>query len=146
MGLCFVSFAFEACLYCPRAEHILYLFAAPTINHNSAALRVCDSDRTADEDTEQIELFVITAYPNTRMPAIIRQHREWQVENGIPPSALLFYWIFPSFFLLTAFILKVSESSSCIDSRRSQRRGQNKNRKDEVRVKGGTSWHADSER
>lgn len=28
-------------------------------------------DRTADEDTEQIELFVITAYPNTGMPAII---------------------------------------------------------------------------
>lgn len=30
-----------------------------------------------------------------------RQHWEWQVENGIPPSALLFYWIFPSLFLLT---------------------------------------------
>lgn len=30
-----------------------------------------ERDRTADEDTEQIELFVITAYPNTGMPAII---------------------------------------------------------------------------
>lgn len=32
---------------------------------------MCERDGTADEDTEQIELFVITAYPNTRMPAII---------------------------------------------------------------------------
>lgn len=24
-----------------------------------------------------------------------RQHWEWQVENGIPPSAPSFYWIFP---------------------------------------------------
>lgn len=32
---------------------------------------MCERDRTADEDTEQIELFVITAYPNTGMPAII---------------------------------------------------------------------------
>lgn len=32
------------------------------------------------------------------------QHWEWQVENGIPPSAQLFYWIFsPVFILLTAF-------------------------------------------
>lgn len=30
-----------------------------------------ERDRTADEDKEQIELFVIAAYPNTRMPAII---------------------------------------------------------------------------
>lgn len=30
-----------------------------------------ERDRTADKDTEQIELFVITAYPNAGMPAII---------------------------------------------------------------------------
>lgn len=56
-------------------DRISYLFrygsAAPTINHNSSASYVSDSDRTADEDTEQIELFVIAAYPNTRKPAII---------------------------------------------------------------------------
>lgn len=34
-------------------------------------MALCVRDRTADEDTEQIELFVITAYSNTGMPAII---------------------------------------------------------------------------
>lgn len=34
-------------------------------------LCVCERDRTGDEGTEQIELFVITAYPNTGKPAII---------------------------------------------------------------------------
>lgn len=145
LGLCLASFAFEACLYCPRAEHILYTFGyrsdAPTINHNSSAPRVCDSDRTADEDAEQIELFVITAYPNTRMPAIIppapgMAGGKW----NSPLCSVILLDFFPSLLLLTAFIFGVWESSSCTDSRRSCRRGQNKNRKDEVRVKGGTRW------
>lgn len=103
LDLCFVSFAFVACLYCPRAAHILYLFgyrsAAPTINHNSSAPHVCDSDRTADEDTEQIELFVITAYPNIP-PAPGMAGGKWN-----SPLCSVFYEIFPSLFLLTAFIL-----------------------------------------
>lgn len=109
LGLCLASFAFEACLYCPRAEHILYTFGyrsdAPTINHNSSAPRVCDSDRTADEDAEQIELFVITAYPNTGMPAIIppapgMAGGKW---NSPLCSVILLDFFPPSFFWLHSF-------------------------------------------
>ena len=75
-----------------EAEQVSHTWQASAINHHSVAL--CERDGAADEDTEQIELFVITAYPNTRMPAIILPMQGWQVENGIPPSVLLLYWIF----------------------------------------------------
>ncbi len=61
-----------------------------------------ERDRTADEDTEQIELFVITAYPNTGMPAIIlptlgMAGGKW---DSSPCSVILLDFFLTLFFLL----------------------------------------------
>lgn len=89
---------------------VLYLFgyrsAAPTVNRSSSALRVSDSAGTADEDAEQIELFVIAAYPNTRVPAIIppalgMAGGKW----NSPLCAVILLDLPPPPFLLTPFIL-----------------------------------------
>lgn len=62
---------------------------------------MCERDRTADEDTEQIELFVITAYPNTGMPAIIlptlgMAGGKW--DSSLCSVILLDFFFYPFFF------------------------------------------------
>lgn len=107
MGLCFVSFAFEACLYCPRAQHILYLFDTDLslrlliiiLQLRVFAIAIEQQMKTLS----RLSYLLSQLIPTPGCLLLSRQHREWQVENGIPPSALLFYWIFPSLFLLTAF-------------------------------------------
>lgn len=77
----------------------IYRACAATINHNSVALCVRATDRTADEDRDQIELFVIAAYPNTGMPAIIlptlgMAGGKW---DSSPCSVILLDFFSPSF-------------------------------------------------
>lgn len=68
---------------------------------------MCERDRTADEDTEQIELFVITAYPNTGMPAIMlpalgMAGGKW--DSSLCSSILLdFFFFYPFLSLSLAF-------------------------------------------
>lgn len=61
---------------------------------------MCERDGTADEDIQQIELFVITAYPNTGRPAIIlpalgTAAGEW--DSSLRSTAGLLFSLFPAF-------------------------------------------------
>ena len=91
--------------------HTIYL-SRPRLQPLIIIPRLCvrERDRTADEDTEQIELFVITAYPNTGMPAIIlptlgMAGGKWDsslcsvILLDPPPHTPLF--LLPAFFFLT---------------------------------------------
>lgn len=113
-------------------------------------------DRTADEDTEQIELFVITAYPNTGMPAIIlptlgMAGGKW--DSSLCSAILLdFYPPPPPLFLLPAFFFlfswRIENNFPALHSWRSRRRKKTLRIAGRGRAgRGGEGgWHADSER
>lgn len=81
--------------------------SASTINHNSEALRVCGRACVQEIEqqmkTQQIELFVITVYPNTGMPAIILP--TVGMAGGKWDSSLCSVILFFSFFFLPLPIL-----------------------------------------